>query len=156
MEKRGFNIFNNVLKVIFFIAFIILLAIGIYSTFFYKYECQSYECFQKAMQDCDKARYTNEEPEASWQYSILNERDNSCVIRVKLLQAKEGELGIDKLNGYSMECYYPPGSSAYPEKDLSKCHGRLKEEIQTIIIKKLHTHILENLKEVNESLNSFT
>jgi hypothetical protein len=51
-----------------------------------------------------------------------------------------------------MTCYYPLGTAAYAEKDLSKCHGLLKEELQTIIINKLHAYILENLGKVEEGL----
>ncbi|KKQ16334.1 MAG: hypothetical protein US28_C0002G0001, partial [Candidatus Daviesbacteria bacterium GW2011_GWA1_36_8] len=50
------------------------------------------------------------------------------------------------------ECLYERGVSAYPEKDLAKCHGRLKEELQTEIIKKLHSYVLTNVGDINRSL----
>ena len=49
---------------------------------------------------------------------------------------------------------YPKGIPIYPEKDLSKCHGRLKEELQAIIINKLHTYIIENIGEFRGNLTS--
>jgi hypothetical protein len=73
---------------------------------------------------------------------------------VTLLQAKKGDLGLDKLAGYSMICSYPVGVTNYPEKDLGACTGRLKEELQGILIKKLYAYILANLGQVNESLHS--
>ena len=52
-----------------------------------------------------------------------------------------------------MNCYYPPGTAAYPERDLSMCHGRLKEELQGIIITKLHTYIIDNLGKLDDELS---
>ena len=75
-------------------------------------------------------------------------------MNVKLLQAKRGELGIDRLAGYEMECNYPDGVGTYPEKDLEKCHGKLREELQQIIIEKLHAYIIENLGKIDRELNS--
>ena len=67
--------------------------------------------------------------------------------------AKEGELGIDRLEGYEMSCFYDRGQGVYPEDDLSKCHGRLKEELQGIIINKLHTYVIENLGKIEEGID---
>ena len=52
-----------------------------------------------------------------------------------------------------MSCFYDFGIAEYPEKDLSKCHGRLKEELQRIVIEKLHSHILENLGKIEAGLD---
>lgn len=136
------------------IIFILIILNGLYIAFFYSGACESFECFQNSMKECDKVSYVNDEPEASWKYQILGKEDNLCVVDVKLLQAKKGELGIDKITGYSMSCYYPIGIGTYPEKDLSKCHGRLKEELQRIVIEKLHSNILENLGEIEDVINS--
>jgi hypothetical protein len=136
------------------IAALALVMIGaIYLGFFYLPECQNYECFQKYMIKCSKATYINEEPEASWGYRINGARNGDCEITVTLLQAKQGELRINALAGEEMKCYYTKGTSAYPEKDLVKCHGILKEDMQTLIINKLHAYILENLGKFEESLS---
>ena len=115
-------------------------------------QCQNYECWQKYMSRCSKASFVNEEPEASWQYAVLGKSGNQCNIEVKLLMAKKGELRINELVGQEMICSYPIGSVAYAEKDLSKCHGLLKEGLQNVIINKLHTYLLENLGKVEEGL----
>jgi hypothetical protein len=96
--------------------------------------------------------YTHEDREASWHYRILGKSDGLCEIEVTLLQAKEGQLGIDRLNGYSMVCEYTTGITAYPERDLSRCHGLLKEELQTIIITKLHQYIITNVGNITEEV----
>jgi hypothetical protein len=124
-----------------------------YLTFSYSPRCESFECFQESMERCSKVSYINEGPEASWGYEIQGVKGIECEVSVKLLQAKEGELGVDSLQGMEMSCFYPRGKGTYPEKDLDKCHGRLKEELQGIVIKKLHTHIIENLGKIDAELN---
>lgn len=137
------------------ISFLLILAVIIVFSYrgFGNVNCENFSCFQKNMKYCSKASYVNEADEATWKYEILEKEGRECSISVKLLQAKKGDLEVDKLEGLGMECNYPLGVIQYPEKDLSKCHGRLKEEIQTIIIEKLHTVIIENLGTIDESLN---
>jgi len=140
---------RNLFIIILFIA--LILVVG-YMVFFYTKICVNFECFQESMEECSRADYINEEPEASWGYKIKGREGINCVVEVTLLNAKKGELGINEFVGHKMDCSYPAGISAYPEKDLDKCHGRLKEDLQEIIIEKLHLYVLENLKEFQESL----
>ena len=112
-------------------------------------ECGSFECFQEKMSRCDWANYINEEPEASWRYDVLGPtEEGDCEVKVTLLAAKMGDLSIGDFQGNYMSCFYPLGTSAYPDKDLSLCHGRLKEDLQGRIITKLHEYFLDNLIEV--------
>ena len=149
MKKRGRKILYLIIAVL-----VILILSLTALVLFQKENCETYECFQKNMKKCLPALYLNSEPQADWRYEIKGITTEGCEVKVKLLQAKQGELGIDKLQGYEMSCFYPLGTAAYPERDLSACHGRLKEELQGIIIEKLHTHILENLGKIDEGLNS--
>jgi hypothetical protein len=137
------------------IALILIVAgIAIYFMYFYSYRCGDYTCFSNSLKSCDKSSYINEDSVGSWYYTIQGKSDKLCIVNVKLIQAKEGELGIDKLKGYSMDCEIPLGDSRYPEKDLSTCHGRLKEELITLQINKLFAYIKENLGQVKAELNS--
>lgn len=144
---------NFYIEVVLILCVVILLGFIVYINFFYTKECKSFECFKKGMEKCERVKYTNEEPEASWGYEVKGITEGECEIRVSLLLAKQGELGIDKLTGYEMGCFYPIGEGVYPERNLEKCHGRLKEELQTIIIEKQHKYLLENLGQVDEALN---
>jgi len=155
MHKIKEGVKRNQKIILLLIAIILLGGIALYLFFFSGEKCGNIECFQNAMKLCTKANLMSEEPEASWLYEIngLNTA-GVCEVNVRLLQAKEGELGIDRLNGLDMVCTYPRGVFAYPEKDLSRCHGRLREELQTIIINKLHAYVIENLGQINESLSS--
>lgn len=160
--ERGINSYIRTEKLKFFrtktilsisIVLFLFIAAAVYFTFFLSSKCETFECLKESMIECKRVTYINEEPEASWLYSIKGEENNQCIVDVKLVIAKEGELEINNLVGYSMECSYPIGVGEYPERDLSKCHGRLKEELQTIIIKKLHSYIIENLGSFDSSLN---
>ncbi|HVY01778.1 MAG TPA: hypothetical protein VHA12_03380 [Candidatus Nanoarchaeia archaeon] len=128
---------------------------ALYFTLYQPVNCDSYACFQDKMTVCSKATYINEEPEASWKYEILGSEGNDCTIQVTMLQAKKGELQLENLAGMGMQCNYPKGIITYPEKDLGACSGKLKEELQGIVIKKLYTYILDNLGELDQGLKQF-
>ncbi len=152
-DKGGQGFFSRYwLQMLLGILAIAAVAVALYFTFYKPVSCNTYECFQDKMSICEKATYINEEPEASWRYEILKNEGRECNIKVTLLQAKKGELALDRLSGYEMICHYPEGIVAYPDKDLGACSGRLKEELQGIVIKKLYSYILENLGELNQSL----
>jgi len=113
-------------------------------------KCLNIECFKENMLICKPAHYINEDPQASWEYNIIEEKNNKCNIKVTLINAKEGELGLKNYNGKSMICSYGYGIFAYPEKNLGLCHGELKEGMQTILIDKLYNQIIKNLGEIRE------
>ncbi len=148
MKRRSFERILLIVIVIIFGAITYIMVFNIE-------ECQNFECFKNSMEKCRRAEYVNEEPEASWAYEIKGAENGLCEVNVKLLLAKKGELGVDRLAGYEMECFYPSGAGTYPEKDLEKCHGKLREELQQIIIEKLHAYIIENLGKIDREINSF-
>ena len=115
--------------------------------------CETLECFQDHMVICSPAAFVNEEIEASWQYEIIKLTQDGCLINVKLLRAKEGELHLRAFEGDDMLCTYPRGVVAYPDKDMSLCHGLLKEDLQGLIIEKLHGYILKNLDDIKDKFN---
>jgi hypothetical protein len=156
MKKRSKRISKSVLTILFVVVGILILLtlLGLYFVSNYVESCETFECFQGNLNGCTKANYVNEEPEASWGYEIKGYAGNECQINVKLLQVKQGELNLEDLEGFDMDCFYQPGFVSYPEKDLEKCHGRLKEELQTRVIERLHSYILENLGKVDSGLNS--
>ncbi|MBI5804156.1 hypothetical protein HY450_02840 [Candidatus Pacearchaeota archaeon] len=144
---------KNKKVIIFILIGVIFIALSIRFSFFHSEKCESFECFQDEMRKCSKATYVADESEATWKYEILGKKNNGCAIEVTLLQPKTGEVEIENLKGYGMECIYPEGFATYPERDLERCSGKLKEELQTMIIKKLHTYIVQNLGEIDENLN---
>src|SRR3989344_4747751 len=142
-------------RVVYIVLIIIaIMAIGaiLYFNLSYTRDCQNYACWQEQMEKCSRTRFVNEVTEASWGYEIKGKKDGGCSMDITLLIAKEGELGITKLMGEKMNCNYPLGVSTYPEQDLSKCHGILKEELLTIKLNKYHAYLLENLGKLAEGL----
>ena len=94
----------------------------------------------------------NEDNITLWRYEILGTDRDYCKINVKLLSAKEGEVGMNKLVGYDMDCY-TTGFVSYPEKDLDSCHGRLKEEMLNIILSKLHAYVVDNIDQIGKDFS---
>lgn len=131
---------------------LVLIGIIIYILFIRVRICGTLQCFEDASARCERARYLNEDLFASWKYEILGMRGDGCAIRVTLANAKQGELGMDKIVGYDMICY-EDGAVSNPEKDLSRCHGRLKEELLYSIIQNLHTYVIDNLGEIGKIVN---
>jgi len=139
--------------VIFIVLALVFVGLAVRTSFYHAPRCQSFECYDGKMRQCEPAKYLNDAEEATWLYEIKGIEDGACVVDVTLLQSKAGELGMEDLAGYNMQCGFPKGVVDYPEKDLGNCHGRLKEEMQGIIIKRLHTYIVDNIGEIDEALD---
>jgi len=128
---------------------IAVLVVG-YFNFFYSATCDDGLCFQTHQVKCDKARYIKDADDVTWLYKILGKSGGKCEIMVGVLQIKQGSLDKKSLEDKTMNCYLDLGDASSPEQDLSKCHGLLKEELQTMIIQNLHKYIVDNLGEINE------
>jgi len=144
--KKGVKTFLLVLVLV------VLLAIG-YFMFFFSYKCGDLGCFQAHQVKCSKARFLNDADDATWFYKIKGKESGKCKIYVEMKQVKTGTLEKGRLKGKSMNCFVPLKSIVSPESDLLECHGELKEELQRIIINKLHSYIVDNLGEISGELN---
>ncbi len=133
---------------------IVIIVLGAIYFGFKPVECQDSECWNEKMIECSPANYVNEEPEASWKYEVSGSENNECKIEVTLLMAKEGDLELRAFESHSMDCFYPKGVFAFPDRDLDLCHGRLKEDLQERIISRLHEYILDNLDGIAEGLGA--
>lgn len=134
------------------IGIIILLIVAVYLTFFFYYKCDDLGCFQGHQEKCSKTRFISDEEDITWLYFIQGKEGERCKINVKVLNVKKGSIDKQRLEGKDMDCYLPLGSIVTPESDISRCHGILKEEMQNLIIQKLHSYIVENVKEIGEEL----
>ena len=134
------------------IAIIVLVLILVYFLFLYSKNCKDETCFSDSMKSCSKANYINNAEDASWSYAIKGKKSSECVVEVKLLQAKQGKIELEKIQGLSMDCSLPLGYIGVPQADLSRCHGLLKESLQELMIQKLHSYILANLGKIDDAL----
>lgn len=140
-------------KTVLIISLIVVLAAAVYFTFFYSYSCDDKSCFVSHQEKCSRTVFVNEEDNAVWKYKIKGKEDGMCVINVELTEVKQGNLDLIKLKNKDMNCYLPVGAVTSPEADISKCHGRLKEGMQEIIIENLHSYILDNVGTIDEELD---
>lgn len=134
------------------IGIIILLIATIYFTFFFYYSCDTLGCFQGHQKDCAKTKFINEKEDTTWKYTIQGKESDKCKINVEVLVIKKGGADKQKLEGKNMDCYLPLKSIITPESDLARCHGELKEDMQSLIIQKLHSYIIDNVEEIDEEL----
>jgi len=130
---------------------IISIAFSAYFLLFYYNPCEDYECFVKSINNCKRISWIREDPRATWLYMIKGDAEtNTCEIIVRLLKIKEGDVKNEKLEGKEMICSFKKDNKKFPEEDLSKCSGLLKEELQNEIIQKMHAYLLANVGEIKE------
>lgn len=140
-------------KITLFVLAGILLVAAVYFTFFFYYRCSDLACFKSHQSECDKTIFIREGDEIDWKYTIQGKKDGNCEIDVEVLRVKVGTLDKARLQGKEMTCLVSLGSQNNPEGDISKCTGALKEEMQNMIIQRLHAYIVENVGEVGQELN---
>ena len=145
MNKRG-------MALIWVILAVVVLAAAVYFTFFFTYSCDDLACFRSHQEKCAHTKFVNDAEDTVWKYRIMGKKEGKCEIKVEVVQVKSGKVEKRVLEGKSMTCYLSRGNLASPEADISKCNGLLKEELQKIIINKLHAYIIENLGEIGGEL----
>jgi hypothetical protein len=149
--------------IILLVILVLVVSIAVFLNFFYVRKCPDAACFNSAMPKCDKAAFLSENEEASWLYTIKGGEGGflcyfsekyceKCVINLKLLQIKQGELDLKKIEGLDMDCYVPVGYIGSPQADLSNCHGILREEIQELVVNRMHSYILTNVGKIGKDL----
>ena len=141
-------------KVIFGVIILIIGLIAVYCSFFYTKNCSDTTCFNNAISSCTKAYFLEDSKEAAWQYSIKGKSSDSCVIAVKLLQIKEGNQDLAGMEDSSMTCSIELGTISRPQENLENCHGLLKENMQDLMIRRLHNYIAANLGQISDELKT--
>ncbi len=140
-------------KIVIGIATLVVLLVAVYFTFFFYYRCDDLGCYRGHQEKCARTKFLNEDADALWQYRIDGKKSGQCVVNVEIVRLKEGTIDKSVLEGKSMNCYLELESIVNPEQDLSLCHGALKEEMQNLIIQKLHKYVLENVGNISSELN---
>lgn len=137
-------------KIIYII--IIVLAIAGYITFFYQPVCDTATCWESKLSECSRAQYIHNPIDVTWEYKIKGETDGKCEVEVTAVQIKRALKKTEVLEGKSMTCFLPLGSTTAPEGNPNLCTGRLKEEMQNLIIIKLHEYVIQNVGQIAEEL----
>lgn len=117
--------------------------------YFFNYEnCSNKECFDEYLKNCNRATYVGGD-DMIFRYTIEGDRGDSCFVDVELLQGEISNADSLKLEGQSMICELPLGVVVSPESDIGVCHGLLKEGLQDLVIRKLHSYLIQNLGRLN-------
>ena len=126
---------------------------GIWSVFFSYAKCETWDCFNNHLENCERAKFVGG-TSMIFEYVIRGISEKKCKVDIQLLQ---GELNNDesmKLTGQKMTCMLPENVVMIPESDIGNCHGMLKEKLQDLIIEKTHRYLVQNLGRINlEVLN---
>ena len=151
LEKRGklikHSISKNRNKLSLILVLIIILIVIASIYFCYSQKCQDRACFFQKLASCSKSSWTNNAQDTIWKYTILGNSEEKCNVNVEILSSTEEST---KLANKKMTCIISKSSSTLPGQDLSLCTGKLKEELQDLIINKMQSYIVENLKEINQ------
>ena len=134
-------------------AIIVIIAIGLFFLLSYTKTCQDKSCFDSYLEKCKRASFIQDSNDSTWKYSIIGTKDNSCLVNVELLLVKEGNIEMAKLQGLDMDCSLPISYIGSPKEDLSVCHGLLKEQMQEMIIEKMHAYIIKNVGKISEEIS---
>ncbi len=154
LERQGYSKKSIMIAIV---MVIILLIIFVFWMLIFKTKnCNDESCYADAISSCKKVSFNKEDAQAVWRYTILGDIGGDvCKIRVELLRMKEGTIDAEVLQGKGMICNVMKSDYQNPEKDMKLCSGPLKEELQDIIIQRMHNYILKNLGEVKESFSDF-
>lgn len=136
------------------IALLVIIIFGLAYLYVYIIKCENLECFNSKLMSCKKASFLRTDEQATWNYRILGRYDsNRCKVEVKLIRIKQGKIDIERLEGLKMICNTLRNGQYLPESETADCTGKLKEELQDIIIQRMHRYILENIGEIKQSFS---
>ncbi|MAH47795.1 hypothetical protein CMI37_18380 [Candidatus Pacearchaeota archaeon] len=135
-------------KWVLIIAGILVLIYFGWNLFFAYGECDTWVCFNSNLEKCLKTEFIGGE-KMIFEYIIRGKRGDICEVDVELLQGDLNNQDSLKLEGYDMECVLPYEAIMIPESDIGNCHGLLKEGLQDLIIRDLHSNIVQNLGRIN-------
>jgi len=140
------------------IASVVIIIIGLGFLYYFAIygsvtECGDLACYQEYLESCKKSFLVNEDENYVYRYEILGANGNSyCNVDVRLMRVKNGGGDAQSLEGLAMICKSNRFEEMLPEKDMLACSGRLREELQEIIIDRLHNQILQNLGQIKAEL----
>ena len=149
MQKRGKKKLNIILSIV-IILVLIVIALLVYRLVGAAKICEDEQCFQTSLLSCDGASFIEDGAETILLYEILGAKGSKCWVQVTLLQVKEGSAELESLEDKKMKCELPLGANIKPESNIRECTGELREEIQEIMIQRMHAQLLENIGKIEE------
>jgi hypothetical protein len=163
MAKRGADFkleFNKLYSKNSLIVSAIIVVLGLVGLFYFGVfgsveKCGEIGCYYENLDSCKKSYVLNEDENYVYRYEILNTKGLSyCEVDVRLVKVKNGGPNSAKLEGLNMICKVNRFEEIRPENDMLVCSGKLREELQEIIIDRMHNQILQNWEEIQKGLVS--
>lgn len=152
LELQGYGNLQKRILISLVILIITIVTLILIIFFYSPKECQDNACFSNAIANCKRVSWVREDTKASWYYEIIgNSGDKACKVKIKLIKMNQGTIDIEELQGLEMTCIAQKSDTRFPEENMNKCSGVLKEKLQEIIIERMHNYILKNLGEIKES-----
>jgi hypothetical protein len=134
------------------IAFLIAVLLVFVWFWFFRYgECETWECFNENLRRCDRVSFVGG-TDMIFEYTIRGSSGGECEVGVELLMGELNNQDSIKLERQKMTCMLPEKVVMIPESNIGRCHGLLKEGLQDLVIKKLHTYLVQNLGKINLEL----
>ena len=127
---------------------LVILIWGAWFVFFSYASCENWDCFNNKLEGCDKVKFIGGD-DMIFEYTIRGSSGDECEVGVQLLQGELNNQDSLKLEMHKMTCMLPEGVVMIPESNIGKCTGLLKEGLQDLVIKKLHTYLVQNLGKIN-------
>jgi hypothetical protein len=121
-----------------------------YFIYFYSKQCSDEVCFSNALVKCSRMDFIRDDGNNIIKYYILGKQNEYCRVKAQIIQVKKGTVELAILEGKDMTCLLPLGIITDSLKNINECHGSLKEEIQNIIIQRMHSQIIENIGKIRE------
>jgi len=150
-KAQGYNKVQRRVGFALILLIIALISFSSYFLFFYARPISNSAEFVDAMARCRSVSWIREDSQASWLYTIKGgAKGDACNVEVQLLKMKEGTIDSEKLQGKKMTCTLLKSATGFPEKDISKCEGELRGDLQDIIIQRMHNYLLKNVGEIRE------
>jgi hypothetical protein len=150
MNKRGVTLL---------IFIILILIVGVYFTLFKTTACDTIGCFEQAASECKRAKISAQESGGTITfYKIKGESKNSCEVYIKILETEELSPEVaSSFQGKDMVCKIPLNKFSRMQfeeigSDLDYCSGPLKEEMYSVLVKKLYKLVLDDMGLVLEEV----
>ena len=111
-------------------------------------ECETWDCFNENLRNCDRVKFVGG-TDMIFEYTIKGIYRGECEVDVELLMGELNNQDSVRLEHQMMTCMLPSKVVMIPESNIGNCHGLLKEGLQDLVIRKLHTYLVQNLGQIN-------
>jgi len=139
---------ESIYAVVFPILALLIITTAIISN--YEKDCYySESCFNQAFHDCAKAKVIAYQNDNTFEYRILNQEDEYCMVEVKIIEVNPqvDSATQEAFKDKDMLCKLPIAEGFTTDK-LNYCEGPLKEAIYELTIQKMYKLLANNLGEI--------